>query len=278
MNIRASMLPSYTDCPRRAVAKSFKRRIVKLGYTFRELPPSVGAAAGTAVHLSTAEMDRALWRGEKANVDAAVELAITEFSKEIETGCIWDDTTPNMNAAQSQIRRMTLIYQPRMPLTLNGEPAVEIGGPLGLRANAGDGWYLTGHPDLIDADKFIRDKKTGAVVRPYHSQLGGYSLLVRSNGICEPAGLGMDYIPRTARTKDQKQPILTEYPVAACERAAMGVIKRIKGDMQRFDASVTEDMPMGNLEEFSTNMMSMMCTEKYCPAFGSLFCELSCKK
>lgn len=271
MNIRASMIPSYPDCPRRAVAKSFGKKFVRAGYTFRQLPPSVGAAAGTAVHASTAEMDRAVWRGEKPNVDAAVDMAIAGFMEETSTGCTWDDTTPNANAAQHQIKRMTLAYTPRMPLTINGEPAVEIGGEMGLRANAGDGWFLTGHPDLIDAERFIRDKKTGSVVRPYHGQLGGYSLLVRSNGICEPAGLGMDYIPRTPRTKGQKPPIITEYPVSACERCAMGIIQRIKADMKLFDET-------GDLERaFSANQMSMMCTDKYCPAWGTNFCELSGK-
>jgi hypothetical protein len=269
MNIRASMIPSYPDCCRRSAAKSWRKKFTALGYELRELPPSVGAAAGTAVHLSTAEMDRALWRGETANIDQAVELAITKFSKEIETGCIWDETTPNHNVAQIQIRRMTMAYVPRMPFTMaDGQPAVEIGGEMGLRANAGDGWFVTGHPDLIDESRFVRDKKTGALVRPYHGQLGAYSLLVRSNGVCIPAGVGMDYIPRTARTKDQKPMLVTEYPVAACERCAMGVIKKIKADMKLFDES-------GDLEAFSANQMSMMCTSKYCPAFGTDFCELT---
>lgn len=155
------MLPGYVDCPRRAVAKSYRRKFQKLGYELRELPPSVGAAAGTAVHASTAEMDRALWRGEPANVDQAVEAAIVGFNTETGTGCVWDDTTPNQNVAHMQIRKMTMAYTPRMPMTINGEPAVEIGGEFGLQANAGDGWVLTGHPDLIDELRFIRDKKPG---------------------------------------------------------------------------------------------------------------------
>jgi hypothetical protein len=254
------------------MAKSYRKKFLAAGYHLRELPPSVGAAAGTAVHLSTAEMDLALWRHETANVDAAVEKAITVFMAEIETGAIWDETTPNSNVAQQQIRRMTMAYVPRMPFTMaDNTPAVEIGGEQGLRANAGDGWFLTGHPDLIDVERFVRDKKTGALVRPYHGQLGAYSLLVRSNGICEPAGLGMDYIPRTAKTKDQKPMIVTEYPVAACERNAMGIIHRIKADMKLFDES-------GDIERaFPSNQMSMMCSEKYCPAFGTAFCELTVK-
>lgn len=283
MNIRASMLAGYSDCVRRTVAKSYGRKLEKLGYQLRQLPPSVGAAAGTAVHAATAEMDRALWNGSTINVDAAVELAMKGFYEETAPGCIWDATTPNAHVAEFQIKRMTKIYKPRMPFTMpDGTPAVEIGGKLGLRANAGDGWFLTGHPDLIDVDRFVRDKKTGSVERPYHKQLGGYSLLVRSNKIIEPVGVGMDYIPRVGKTREQPVPIITEYPAAVCERAAMGTIHQIKHDMFLFDSlleDVAGDICKVELERaFPSNQMSMMCTDKYCPAWGTSFCELTCKR
>ncbi len=268
MNIRASMLPSYPDCPRRAVAKQYRRTFEKLGYQFRELPPSIGSSVGTAVHAATTELNKSLWRGRAPNLEQAVELAMVEFIKEVAPGAVWDDTTPNINTAQAQIRRMTAVYVPRMPLTINGEPAVEIGGDQGLSADCGDGWILTGHPDLIDENRFLEDTKTGAVVRPYHGQLGGYSLLVRSNRIAELSGLGMRYIPRMGKTKFQTPPVLTSYAVPPCERNAMGTITKIKEDMARFNAT-------GDLESFPCNKMSMMCTDKYCPAWGTPFCELS---
>lgn len=275
-NIRASMLPGYSDCTRRAVAKQFKRKFQKIGYEFRELPPSVGSSVGTAVHASTAALNLALWRGETPNVSQAVEMAMVAMVEELSTGCIWDATTPNMNTAQGQVQRMTEVYVPRMPLTINGEPAVEIGGEMGLTADCGDGWILTGHPDLIDADRLLEDTKTGAVVRPYQGQLGGYSLLVRSNKITELAGVGMRYIPRMAKGKFQTPPVFTGYSVAQCERNAMGTIQRIKSDMLLFDLSITGNRPQGDLElAFPCNQSSMMCSDKYCPARGTDFCELT---
>ena len=270
MNIRASMLPGYNDCTRRAVAKQYKRKFQKLGYEFRELAPSVGSSVGTAVHISTAELDKALWRGEKPNLSVAVDMAVTALVEELSTGCTWDDTTPNMNTAQLQIQRMTECYTPIMPLTVNGEPAVEIGGEMGLQADCGDGWILTGHPDLIDANGFLLDKKTGAKMRPYQGQFGGYSLLVRSNKIIKQlSGVGMLYIARMGKTKHQTPPVLQSYGVALCEREAMGTIHRIKSDMALFDSN-------GDLNKaFPCNQSSMMCTPKYCPAFGTDFCELT---
>lgn len=272
MNIRASMLPSYPDCPRRAVAKQYRRKFEKLGYTFREQKPSVGAAAGTAVHKGCELLLRALHAGESITLDQALEPAMAGFCEETGKGAIWDDTTPNANVAAEQIKRMVHAYRPVMPATVNGEPAVE----LSLEANAGDGWKLTGHIDLVTASGWVRDTKTGALVRPYHAQLGAYSLLVRSNDVIPKVhGVAIDFIKRVGKTKHQPPAEVQEYSVAACERNAMGIVQALKSDMARFDKSVTEGRPGGNPDEFLANQMSMMCTSKYCPARGTDFCELT---
>lgn len=271
MNIRASMLPSYPDCPRRAVAKQFRRKFEKLGYVFRELPPSVGSAAGTATHTGAEVLLRAKHAGTVVTLDDALAPAFAGFEEETAPGVIWDETTPNANTARLQIQRQVAAYlygplKHIMPLTLrDGSPAVE----LALEADCGGGWKLTGHIDVVDDRCWPRDTKTGALVRPYHAQLGGYSLLCRSNSIVEKVGgLCIDFIQRVGKTKPQPPCRTVEYPVAACERNAMGLINRIKADVAEFDR--TE-----NVEVFLCNQMSMMCSEKYCPAFGTPFCELS---
>lgn len=265
MNIRASMLPSYPDCPRRAVAKQFRRKFEKLGYTFRENAPSVGSAAGTAVHKGCEMLLRAIHAGQNITLDQALEPALQGFSDETGKGAIWDDTTPNANVATEQIRRMIAVYPVAMPATIQDGPAVE----LSLEANAGDGWKLTGHIDLVTATGWVRDTKTGALSRPYHAQLGAYSLLVRSNNVIPIVhGVAIDFIKRVGKTKHQPPVENQNYPVSACERNAMGLISRIKADMTRFDQTQ-------NTEEFMTNQMSMMCGDKYCPAWGTDFCELT---
>jgi hypothetical protein len=266
MNIRSSILPSYPDCPRRAVAKQFRRKFEKLGYTFRELPPSVGAAAGTATHTGCEQILRARHSGRDISLDEALAPAFAGFEEETGKGAIWDDTTPNANTARQQISRMVLAYQQLKitPLTVNGEPAVE----LSLEADCGDGWKLTGHIDVIDDHGWPRDTKTGALVRPYAAQLGGYSLLVRSNRITPVNGLCIDFIQRVGKTRHQPPCVTHVYPVAAAERRAMGIVNRIKQDMTQFDET-------GNVESFMANDNSMMCSDKYCPAFNSDFCELT---
>lgn len=270
MNIRASMLPSYPDCPRRSVAKQFRKKFEKLGYVFRELPPSVGAATGTATHKGAEMLLRAKHANKVITLDEAVAPALAGFAEEIAPGAIWDDTTPNPNTANQQIQRQVAAYlhgpmKHIMPLTVNGEPAVE----LELRATIAPGWDLTGHIDVVDDTAWIRDTKTGALIRPYHAQLGGYSLLVRSARILEAVkGCCIDFIQRVGKTKPQPPCQTVAYPVPACERNAMGIINRIIADMRQFDQEQ-------NPQVFLANQMSMMCSDKYCPAFGTDFCELT---
>lgn len=268
MNIRASMLPSYPDCPRRAVAKQYRRKFEQAGYKFRDLPPSVGAAAGTAVHTGAEQLLRALHAGKTITIEQALEPAIAGFQEETGKGAIWDDTTPNANVAIEQIRRMVAAYSHcmEMPATVGDGPAVE----LSLEADCGNGWKLTGHIDLVTASGWVRDTKTGALMRPYHAQLGAYSLLVRSNKIIHAVnGAAIDFIKRVGKTKPQPPLVVQEYSVAPCERNAMGIIQRLKADMTLFDKT-------GDLERsFPANQMSMMCSDKYCPAWGTDFCELT---
>jgi hypothetical protein len=254
------------------VAKQYRRKFEKLGYTFRTLPPSVGAAAGTATHTGAEMLLRAKFANKQITLDEALAPAFAGFAEETGKGAIWDDTTPNVNTAQQQISRMVAAYlhgplKTIMPLTVNGEPAVE----LSLKADCGGGWELTGHIDVVDDTGKPHDTKTGALVRPYHAQLGGYSLLVRSNKIVASVpGLCIDFIQRVGKTKPQPPCVTHDYPVAACERNAMGLVNRMKEDMDRFDQGQ-------NVEVFMANPMSMMCSDKYCPAWGTSFCELTGK-
>ncbi len=263
------MLSSYADCPRRAAAKQFRKLFAADGYEFRQLAPSVGSAAGTALHVITGEMNRAVWNGEQFRLDDALQMAFQGFSEGIAEGCEWDATTPNTNTAEYQIRRMAAVYKPRMPLTIDGAPAIEIGGEYGIRANAGDGWTLSGHPDLIGADAAVDDTKSGVVLRPHQPQLGGYSLLLRSNNLVRPTRIGLTFIQRIAKTKPQKPPVIVEYSIPEAERYAMGVIKRIKSDMATYKET-------GDLEQsFLVNPCSMMCSPKFCPAHGTDFCPIT---
>lgn len=255
------MLPSYFDCARRAAAKQFRKEIEKSGFALRENAPSVGAALGTSGHAGGEYLMRhKLEHGELGSTDDAVEIAIQRFKEETAAEAIWDDTTPNPNVAQFQLRRIVVALAD-FGKSINPK-AVE----LELRADAGDGFDLTGHIDLVTVEDWVRDWKMGALHRPYESQLGGYSLLTRSAGI-NVRGTAIDWIARTPKTKPQPPVQTTEYKNDTCERAAWATVQRIKRDVILFRQT-------GDPWSFPASNMSMMCTAKYCPAHGTKFCDM----
>ena len=187
-----------------------------------------------------------------------------DFDEEIAPGAIWDATTANRNAAQLQIRSLARAYYHGVAKHVD---PLEV--ELYLEADAGDGFLLTGNIDLVTVQGSVRDLKTGAVDRDYFAQLGCYALLCRSQvDPYDVTGIGIDWIKRTGHTKPQPPVIHKEYQLAACQRQAYDVVAAIKRDVNEFRAS-------GNPAAFVCNTMSMMCGDKYCPAWGTDFCSIT---
>jgi hypothetical protein len=263
------MLPGVPDCERRAVAKQFRKKFEADGHKLRQLAPSVGAAAGTAVHKGVEIALKARFARAKITADDILQPAFAAFKEETDKACTWDDTTPNRNVAEQQISSMIDSYlkgpgKDVVPFTMpDGMPAVE----LSLRADCGGGWLLTGTMDIA-TDGWVRDLKTGALARPYQAQLGAYALLARSNQIITNVkGLCIDFVQRKGKTKPQPPCVTHEYHVEASQKYARSIIMRVQSDMATYEAT-------GDLDAaFMSNPCSMMHSEKYCPAFGTEFCN-----
>lgn len=259
------MLPAYYDCARRAAAKQFRKEIEGAGFNLRETFPTVGAALGTSVHAANEYLLRHKIEhftvGDEAH---ALDIAMQHFTEETDSGAEWDDTTPNPNTALFQMRRIVAACA-EFAQSITPK-AVE----LELRADAGDGFELTGHIDLLTAQGVLRDLKTGALHRPYQSQLGGYSLLAKSNTVItgiDVTAVAIDWIGRAPKTKPQP-PVKTEsYGLVTCERAAFATVQRIKHDLTTFRAS-------GDPWAFAANPMNMMCQARFCEAHGTSFCDM----
>ncbi|QPC44028.1 PD-(D/E)XK nuclease family protein [Kaustia mangrovi] len=259
--IRSSMLPGYADCARRAAAKQYRDEIQAAGYELRSLMPSIGAAVGTATHAAVEHVLRhKMETGEPGRIGDGVAAAMEALREEIAPGAEWDETTPNLQTAELQVRRLAEAY---MPLVADIEPA---GIEMELTAQISPKWELTGKIDLYTRIAALDDLKTGAVRRPYQAQLGSYSILLRSHG--KPVtSVGTTFLPRARKTKPQPPPERQHYDRAVCEAAAFATIKEITRDVEAF--AETAD-PFA----FRANPMSLMCSARYCPAHGTEFCKL----
>lgn len=250
------------DCSRRAAAKSLTDEITDAGYELRKLSPSAGGALGTASHAASEfMMQRKMDTGALAPVQEAIEHAVAKFGEEIADGVVWDDATPNRNAALIQMEKQVKAYVPVM------EGFTPVALELSLKADVGDDFVLSGHLDILAEPGDIRDEKYGALNRPYQSQLGAYSLLARSNGF-PVTGLKIDWIQRVGKTKVQPPCQTFDYDVGEAEQAAHGIIARVKQDTMQFRQD-----PDGLWRAWPANPMSLMCSEKYCPAHGTNFCD-----
>lgn len=262
ISVRASSLTEYPDCERRFSARHLPGLIESAGFRLRQVSSSIGATVGTAVHAGAAQMLREkMASGEDNKPDSvALDMAVSELRTDVERGAVWDDTTPTMNAAEGQTIRMVQAYRHGV---LPGVTPIAV--EQALEATFSATLTITGHMDVAEQE-IIHDTKTGVMRRPNHPQYGAYSLLRRSNkGVVN--GFIEDYVPRSSLKQPQRAPERHIYPVASCEQAAHNILKRIDAAAQAF----AQD---GDPWRWLPNPASMLCGDRFCPAFATAFCRV----
>jgi len=268
--IRASSLTGYDDCPRRGATRLFPVQIAEAGYELRYLDKHIGAIVGSAAHAGLKYTLTCKMNGEESYRDEAEDHAMQTFDSEISHGAIFDATTPSIDTAKHQARKvMTAV---RNYALLHIEPAlVEIR----LHARINDTFYLSGQPDFIDVNHVGGDLKTGVKAKPNGPQYGAYQMLFESNqGSENPAAISGFYelhAPRVATTKQQPHPVRIDYDMQNSKEQAIDAMTRIMTDYNSFAETKSH-------RSFSSNPSSMLCSPKYCAAFGTNFCKDHIKK
>lgn len=266
-NIRASALPDYFDCPRRSAANLLNTELKAAGYQLKWTPRNVAASVGTGLH-SAAEyaLDSLIDHQREPRESDCIEYGIVSLKGESLKGMEFDETTPNINHAEKQIAQLTrsFIYEV-MPKYELIDPDTEFQ----MKADIGGGITLSGKCDFVNS-KSLRDLKTGRI-SDYSAQAGAYSILNQAMGYNKPLYLVNDFLPRTAITKAYPGPTIIAYQVDEAEEAARQIIRHITAAMNEFKTS-------GDPWAFPANPKSMLCSEKYCKAFGTAFCKMGVRK
>jgi hypothetical protein len=270
--IRCSSLSLYCDCPRRTAARLFRAEIEDAGFKLRRPPRGIGALIGTAVHKAAAEMlkEKAV-TGILPSANVATDVARDSLVAELADGEIaYDTTTPTRSLAVVQGAAMTRAYHRAVAPQVRPIIVEER-----LEAEIAPGLVLSGQPDVVAREPgAVRDLKTGARRPVGHApQLGGYSLLSRSHGLdIETASI--DFVQRVPPSKPQPDPVSKPVAVAQAETAATNIIRHMEGDLATFRAGdpVRRILP-GDPWAFQANPSSILCSPKYCSAFGTEFCR-----
>ena len=277
--IRSSSLSKYPDCARRWAAQMLRAEVTDAGYTLTSPPKTIAAPVGTGVHGGAAHLLRCkMERGAliAADYTDACDVAIAELHNAIGEGDIFlDDMTPTRTIAELQVVKMLgayagqvvpfidpLVVEERMEANCcwdkNGEPSLVLSGQ-------GD--------NLCRSPNGLRDLKTGARAGGNHKpQLGSYSLLFRTAGF-DVHECCIDFVQRVKIDKPQPPVLTTAYNVGACEVAARRIIDHISRDLTLFrDGDPDVFIQAGDPWAFSANPSSILCSAKWCSAYGTNFC------
>ena len=264
INIRASQTSGWNDCPRRGAARSYKDLIEAAGFTIdgkANYVRGVASSLGTAVHAGVAHALKRKIDGGTPNLDDMIEVSYDDFDEACNGGLSFDTITGKPSDGKIQIERLLKAYYGFILPKVTPIMVEEF-----IQAELPGGNLLTAHPDVLE-ETTVRDLKTGREPFAYHAQLGCYSLLAKANNICTPKTLIVDWLPRTPISKGYVEPREFVFNVEVCETEAKTIIKNIISQVTEFEST-------GNPSAFPANCMSILCSEKYCPCYGTEFCKL----
>lgn len=269
-SVRCSILPDYPDCNRRCAARLFWREITAAGHNLRRLPKGIGAAVGTSVHASAAlTLKEKAAYGSLAPMDVVTDCAVETYRMQAQEELAFDRETPDGRVAEKQVIRMAEKFQECI------RPDVE---PIlveeKLEADTGFGVILDGHADLVAREPGrIRDLKTGKRLGVYTAQIGGYSLLARSNAL-EIEAADIDYLKRVPLGKEQPPVVTKATNLGIAEASALLTLKHIARSLELYrEGDPDRHIEPGRPEAFLSNPSSYLCSPKYCSAFGTSWCQ-----
>lgn len=271
ITVRASSLSGYFDCQRRWAARQLSPLLRDIGYSVRAIRPSIGAAVGSGAHSSVAhDLQHKLEKGELANWSEVEQIGVAELQSRIqEEGVDWDDVTPSLSDAQRTVARLARSY--RLHTAPNLKPfAVE----RRIKAKHPTGLILSGQQDVVIQDAGgrhgLRDLKTGKRRAANWAQYGAYSRLLRSHKMPVET-VTEDYLARVPLDKEQPPPVPHDYDLAACEQATESVMTSVADRLKAFHAT-------GDIGVWPANPSSSLCSERFCPAWGTTTCPFGRKR
>lgn len=267
IEIRASQLSNCFDCPRRAATRIIPGLIEEKGFKTNKILSGASSFVGSAGHkCNDFVLKEKQKTGELGSLKRGVDYAISEFEEGIKEGVEWDEVNPDKNQAERKIIEVSRVYYDKVAPYIS--PASENGLEMTLRVEIQEGYVLKGTLDVYDGNEGrlrVRDTKFGSQKPLAGPQLGAYNLLLKMNGYQVNSSPLIDWIP-------QKKPeySIIPYRVAKIELHSKFVINRIISDIEKFKKT-------GNPWAFMPNPCSSLCSERFCPAYGADFCEVSKK-
>lgn len=284
-DIRASMLDNMPDCNLRAIVAQYPQLVEeKTGLVLSRPTEHVGAAIGTSLHAAAQK----ILMGQ-AKLDDGLDIAIKQFDIQTAEGWTTDNITGNRDVAVTQMMRMLKAWHP-VSLTYKareveldygynpehsymgrdsetGELSILAPAPKDNRVDLGGGFAGSGHIDVVTVDDRIIDHKFGKNSPYAMRQLGLYSLLHRTKTGATVRGLEQHWTPRVSKLQPQPATAVSAFDVTQSEKMARHAIDDVKRIVTKFAET-------GDIYAIQANNKSKMCSDKFCPAWGTEACKV----
>ena len=259
--VRASSLSSYADCPRRWLARQHATLAEEAGYRLRKIGRHIGAATGQATHQGALSGLRRRIATGSFDGEEMEDIAIRTLRDETTEEVIWDDRSPNLSVAERQVVRQIAVCRDQIVPVIDAE-FVEPS----WKGKHSSGLILSGHPDCVSYTK-IGDIKTG-LESNNGAQYGGYVLLSRvADELVQIEEIEESFVPRVKLTEPVLDVVPIAYDLEGCADLADRTLNKIANNLRDF----YKDGPA----VFLANTSSMLCSDKFCPAWGTRFCPES---
>jgi len=259
--IRASSLSDFADCPRRMITRQYPD-IISQVVAPRETPENIAAITGTAVHKAAETMLNDKRDTGSISISRSIDAGVSELNRQLADAAgntAFDDTTRDQSTAEKQVKKMAGVYE---PLARDIETEYT---ELHLTARLPGGWKSSGHIDVY-GHGVPRDTKTGKMKSVHIFQAGNYLLLLKANKYTISDKTWIDFIRRVPVSKAQPPIESSFYNSDVAMKAAEIVIRRVMWTIEDFEKN-------GNIENIPANPMSMMCSDRYCPAHSTELCK-----
>lgn len=183
---------------------------------------------------------------------------------------MWDELTGDLNTAEKQLRRMNHSWHQHLAPTIHPRLVEQR-----LECVVSPGVVMSGQMDVVDTvgnGVRIRDNKTTKVKRSAHVQLGAYGLVLHSHQY-EVQALVIDHIPRVKIRDEQPPPQTRSVDLRSALEDAMQAVQDVGRATDLFRKRAADPAGMDPISAFPANPSSSLCSDKWCPAWGTATCR-----
>ena len=265
LTIRCSSLPGFQNCMRREIASQYPEFLGESGFKFSgKKTTGAYSLVGTGSHAAGQYMLAEKIKKGVVSDKRSWEYGIAEFEKEFvkHEEVEFDKIIYNKDSAIKHIIRFTKIYfeDVASKIRFHADSKPENCLELSLK-NQIRNYKISGHVDVYNG-KTIFDSKFEAKIKPHHSQLGGYGLLIGKDNF---NNLVVNNLPRVGLDKPYPGTTNIVYDKMFCMAEAWSIINRVIDCIEIFKEKRLPSC-------FPANPNSYLCSKKYCKAHGTKFC------